>query len=274
MPLTAHSDIFASFHEEGFNRILRHIQLQRPSLFNYATATIEANPELLCRVIRVHPIVDIRSNPHVTIVEPLPIPGTAYGVNYAVQVVKASVDFHPGNGITLPPELSPPLAAQRLAIAMTVCVGLGCPPKETVEKYVPPPPQPDHKDRSDRAAPRGEVIPIPTRQLICFCLDVFAVGGVRTRYYDGRPYLEPFVDTVEIVDIKPPGLENTLECYVFLLLKLAVLPGLRMLLEVAPLRLMENVSVVLKPTPPSGTVPNNPAVESDELRAFVDVEVI
>ena len=49
MAFTDHCDVFGSFHEEGFNRIVDHIRFQRPSMFNYATQAIADNLSLLCR---------------------------------------------------------------------------------------------------------------------------------------------------------------------------------------------------------------------------------
>ena len=74
MAFTDNCDIFASFHEDGFNGIVGYVQQQRPSLFNYATAQLAANPQKLCQVINANPIVALRSNPLVTIVDLLPSP--------------------------------------------------------------------------------------------------------------------------------------------------------------------------------------------------------
>jgi hypothetical protein len=269
MAFTSNCDIFASFHEDGFNRILHHVRLQRPSLLNYATAQVAANPSLLCSAIETHPIVPKRSNPLISIVDPLPIPGSNFGLNFAAQLVEVEIDFHPGNRFNLPAELSPPLKAQRLAIRLKVCGGIGCPPRDLLDQFIPPPPKRDDKREPDR----GPLTPIPTRELRCFCLEAFAVGGVRIRHYDGVPWLEPFLDAVEIVDIRPEGLENSLECYLEVMLKLVVLPKLRILLEDMSFELMQNVNVVLKPMPTSAALPNNPAIEKDLLKAFLKVEV-
>jgi hypothetical protein len=283
MGLTDNCDIFASFHEDGFNQIINHIRRQRPSLFNYATADIAKNSELLCKAITPHPIVFIRNNPLVTIVDPLPIPGTNYGVNFAVQLVELRIDFHPGDEFTLPPELNPPLKAQRLAIKLTLCGGIGCPPKDVVDQFIPIPEDPIQPGQTRPPNDRENVplIPLPVRQLICFCLDAYAVGGVRIVTYNGKPYLEPFLDGIEIVDIKPTGLENSLECYVGLILRLKVLPGLRILLRHAPLNLTQGApdlfpqptNVTLSPMPVSAALPNNPAIEEDLLKVFIKAEV-
>ena len=287
MGYTDKCDIFASFHEEGFNRIIGHVRRQRPSLFNYATADVAKNQGLLCKEIEAHPIVSLRNNPQVTIVAPLPIPGTNYGVNFAVQLVDLRIDFHPGDEFALPAELNPPLKPQRLAIKLTLCGGIGCPPAEIVGQFIPPQKgtakpgetRPNEPDRPRESVP---IIPLPTRQLICFCLDAYATGGIRIVSYNSKPYLEPFIDGFEIVDIKPVGLENSLECYISLMLKLVVLPGLRILLQHAPLNLTQGATdlfpqptnVILSPMPVSAALPNNPAIEEDLLKVFIKAEVI
>jgi len=67
-----------------------------------------------------------------------------------------------------------------------------------------------------------------------------------------------------------------------LLMRLAVLPGLRVLLRHLPLNLTQNApdlfpqptNVVLSPMPVSPAVPNNPAIEDDRVEAFIKAEVI
>jgi hypothetical protein len=283
MGFTDNCDIFASFHEDGFNRIINHVRQQRPSLFNYATADVANNVKLLCKTIDVHPIVLLRNNPQVTIEDPLPIPGTNYGVSFAVQLVELKIDFHPGDEFNLPSELNPPLDSQRLAIKMTICGGIGCPPEEIIDRLIPPPADPsDKQSKEDRTREKEPLIPLTTRELNCFCLDAYAIGGLRIANYNGNPYLEPFLDGFEIVDIKPEGLENSLECYIGLMLKLSVLPGLRILLKHAPLNLTQGAgdffpqptNVVLSPMPVSSALPNNPAIEKDMLKVFIKTEVI
>jgi hypothetical protein len=280
MSFTDNCDIFASFHEDGFNQIVGHIKKQRPSLFNYATADVARNRELLCNAIDPHPIIFIRNNPLVTIMDPLQIPGTNYGINFAVQIVDMKIDFHPGNKFNLPPELNPPLNVQRLGIELKLCGGIGCPGKDIIDKLIPLPEDPDkNPDRQQENVP---IIPLPVSQLNCFCLEAYATGGIRIVNYFGKPYLEPFLDGFEIVDIKPPGLEDSIECFVILTLKLAVLPGLRILLKEMPLNLTQGspdlfpkpTNIILSPMPVSAALPNNPAIEEDQLKVFIKTEVI
>jgi len=280
MAFTDHCDIFASFHEDGFNAIVGHVRRQRPSLFNYATADVAKNRELLCKAIDFHPIVSLRHNPLVTISDPLPIPGTPYGLNFAAQLADLRIDFHPEDEISLPPELGPPLKAQRFAIKLTVCGGIGCPSADSLIKLIPPPKEPGKPTEGPQ--PHNPLIPLPFGRLNCFCMGAFATGGIRIATYNGKPYLEPFLDGVEIVDIKPNELESNLECYMATVLRLAILPGLRILLKLAPLNLTQGATdlfpqptnVVISPTPVSAAVPHNPAIESDLLKVFIKAEVI
>jgi hypothetical protein len=269
MAFTDHCDIFASFHEDGFNRIVGYVQQQRPSLFNYATAQLAANPDKLCQVIRPNPIVGLRSNPLVTIVDLLPIPGTEFGADFAAQVSDVKVDFHPGDEVTLPADLTPPLKAQRLALSLKVCGGIACPPDAVIDQFIPPPkqtadPPPD---------PPPPLKPLPLGTVQCFCLDAFATGGVRFKQYNGVFFVEPFLEGFEIVDIAPAGLESSLECYVKLILKLSLLPGLRIELETMSFDILQSViNIKLLPVLGNPAVPNNPAIEEDQLKAFIQLE--
>ena len=78
---------------------------------------------------------------------------------------------------------------------------------------------------------------------------------------------------MEIVDDSPQNLEQSLECYIKLLLKLVILPKLRILLEFLPFNILQLAAVTIKPTPESAQVPNNPAIEEDQLKAFINVEI-
>jgi hypothetical protein len=212
------------------------------------------------------------------------VPGTPYGVNFAVQLVDLRIDFHPSDELSLPPELNPPLEAQRLAIKLSLCAGIGCLPRDIVDQFIPPPADPAKptENNPDRPSTREPLIPLPTRQLTCFCLDAYATGGIRIATYHGKPYLEPFLDGFEIVDIRPVDLENGLECYISLMIKLAVLPGLRMLLERLPLNLTQGATdlfpqptnVIISPMPVSASLPNNPSIEKNLLNVFIKAEVI
>src|SRR5580700_1398308 len=110
---------------------------QRPSLFNYGTALVAADLQLLCSQVDVDPRVTAAGNPIITVMPPLPVISTPYGMNYAAQLTNGQVDFAPSNIISLPAPLNPPLPDQRLAVHFQVCAGLGCPPSRSVVRTPP-----------------------------------------------------------------------------------------------------------------------------------------
>jgi hypothetical protein len=274
MAFTDNCDLFASFHEDGFNRLISHAMRQRPSLFNYATASIVQNPQFLCEVIEPHPVVSKRGNPFVTVEQPLPIVGSNFALEFAVQLRKLTLDFHPGDEFQLPPELAP-LQPQRMGIKLRFCAGLGCPPDEIIDRLIPPPTNPDARPNPTGAGPTGneQVRPLPFRRLLCFCLDVYVTGGVAIKSYWGKPWLEPFLTGVEIVDVSPQNLEQSLECYIKLLLKLVILPKLRLILDSISFNIGQLATVTIVPAPITVAIPDNPAIEEDQLKAFVNVEI-
>jgi hypothetical protein len=268
---TDNCDIFGSLHEDGVNLAGRHVMRQRPSLFNYGTAQVAANRKLWCEPkVDVAPDVLNFANPIMTVVPLLPLANTAYGVNYCLQITKAEVDFHPGNVFTLPPELSP-LPTQHFAAHAVVCAGIGCPPRDIVDRLEPATPtgSKEPTGASDRDRPPGPLTPLPTRRLECFCLEVFVVGHVEVE----DDVLAPKLDGLEIVDIKPDGLENSLECYLELLIKLGILPQLGVAIPRFVFDILDLATVTLTDTPTSAAVPNNPAIEQHQLKVFVDVSV-
>src|SRR5262249_30356644 len=102
---------------------------------------------------------------------------------------------------------------------------------------------------------------------LCFCLDVFVVGRFELT---PNGFLVGKVVGIEIVDITPDKLESNLECY----LKTTVNVVMRQRLAVAlkalalsfPPLVMGTITLAPTPNPPA---PNNPAIEDDQLKAFV-----
>lgn len=267
MAFTDHCDVFGSVHEDGVNLVSHHVRRQRPSLFNYGTRLFADNLELLCRPIDFHPEVDRRGNPLLSVEDPLPIPGTdnRYGLDFSFQVTKLDIDFHPGNQFALPPELDP-LADQRLALHVEVCGAIACPDPEMVERLA------DSLAASKKDERRPiEVIPGGKPQ--CFCIQLFATARLELVGRDTSKKLAIRLEKVEIVDIRPDGLEDSLECFIENTLRLGILPKLRVALDKLTFDIGELAAVTLKPTPISADVPNNPAIEEDQVKVFVNVEV-
>lgn len=273
MAFTDNCDLFVSIHEEGVNRIGRHIMRQRPSLFNYATADIAKNRELWCQIPEFTTDVTRFGNPIFTILPYLPVIGAdspPVGLGFCVQVVRVQVDFHPSNVISLPPELGSELKKQQLAIQLKICGGIGCPDPDALDRIPVTP-----RGAPGRDNPREEPPLVPVRgKLLCFCLDVFVTAHSAYEFINGQERLVIKIDGVEIVDVAPDGLEANMECYIrtavtlFLRQKLAI--PLQTLFIDFPLFGLGTISLFPTPNPP---VPNNPAIEEDQLKAFITMTV-
>lgn len=288
MALTDHSDLYGSFHERGMNRIFEHVRAKRPSLFNYGTQWVADRwEERLCCPVEVAPEVLQRNNPVVTVEGHLPVPGTGgvYGLNWAMQIADVRIDIHPGDG-GLPKELGGELHDQQLSLFVKICAGVGCPGPRAFEQF-PPAPQPpfeipgsedrdkpdrDHdKDDLPRDEPPALPVTLPVEELACFELDVYATAHAEVRGPAHARTVELVLDGLEIVDIAPEGLENSLECYLETMLRYVVMPRLRILLPVFVFDLplgLGSVAVSAAPAPA-----HNPALEDDQLKVFVDMEV-
>ena len=268
MSLTEKCDIYAAIHDVGINRVVKHLMQQRPSLFNFGTSFLASNPNLLCEKIIVIPEVNRQQNPLLTILEPIPVIGLPLGqssssnlaINFAIQLSKAEIDFHQGNIFPLPSELDP-LASQRLAVHFKVCAGLDCLNDLPVLNRRPPNVRPS------------------TSKLECFCLDLYAIGGGKISAMSASQRIEIKTDGIEIVDLKPQGLENAIECYAKSVLNHGIFPHIA--------EIVSNLTFGVIDIPPSTgnlqvsgnlrlsgatTVPNNPAIEGDQLKTFINLD--
>jgi hypothetical protein len=299
MPFTDLSDLYGAVNEAGINLVVRHVMRKRPSLFNYGTQNVIDNPSLRCVRIDAAPEVTARGNPLITLEDPIAILGTdgQWGLDFCAQLTEVTVDFYPGSSIALPPELDP-LEAQHFAVSSTACAGIGCPSDDFLRR---PPPlrsvgnrlerseqmkgdqtfygrdrtERDRLDlkRDEREAPKLPPRAIPSDKLNCFCLRLFIEGHFETSGTSTQPSLEARVDGVEIVDIAPQELEDSLECYLRLALQLAILPQLTVALQKLVLDVVAMMPSGISIEIPVGTaqIPDNPSVEDDELRVRINV---
>lgn len=284
MAFTDNCDLYAAVSEDGVNLVARHIRRQRPSLFNYATAYIAQHPGLACVPVEHTKDIETYNNALFHIENPVPLLGVdapPVGLNFCVQLVEAEVDFYPSNRIALPAELAPPLQPQHLSLKIRVCGGLDCPAPEFADGVQPWPqgqqprqPGPRGDDQAGQDRPRPPIVP-PTRRLLCVCLDAYAIGHLEIVDLLGEQRLLGHVDAVDIVDIKPDGLEEAINCYLrttgeLLLREKLTFPVVKTFLFDFDFLKLPKITAVLAPDPP---VPNNPAVQDDQVRIFVDVKV-
>lgn len=307
MAFTDNCDIFGSVHEDGINLVVRHIMRQRPSLFNYATAFFKQADKLLCVPIEADPRVTKAGNPLFDEQDPIPILATPVklGLNWCLQFTHVQLDFHPGNVFGLPPELGE-LAPQRVALRLKACFGLGCPPQDVIDQILPAievlaTAEDEDKDGRARSASlaaasmtthvppvsapdRGEVIVLPTREITCFCLELFGVAHLEwgTIGNDPQQWLKVRLDGLEIVDLQPTPMENIIECYAATVLRLGILPQIslkmeKLIFDVTKMLQDNDIEVgqhiTLQPTPISAAVPFNPAIEDNQLKVFVNLVV-
>lgn len=289
MALTDFCDVFASVHEDGFNRIIEQVAAQRPSLFHYGTAAFVADPGLLCcKPAWVHPEIAKRNNPVVTEVPFLPIPGYtgAYGLEFNFSLSKLQIDFHPTNKFNLPPELGVNLPEQCMAIKAVVCGGIACPDLKKLEQYIiyPEPYRPDlkigkkdnGKGKDKDRTPTFDVnspeygLPFDPKSVNCFRLDLFVVLKIVRETWNGEPVMGLKLEGLEIVDITPEGLENSMECFIRTTLRLGILPQLRVAFNSLALTIGDFIAIV--PTPISASVPFNPSVAKDAVSVFLNLQ--
>ncbi len=274
MAFTDHCDLYAAVSEEGINRVAGHIMRQRPSRFNFATQYVSDHPQLAC-----HPVahtIDVAhyNNPLFKVVGAFPIlivDSPPVGLNFCVQMVEAKADFHPGNVINLPAALNPPLPKQHLAVYARICGGLDC-PTEFIQEFLPSASRSTFGASNERKPP-PEVVP-PTRKLLCFCVDAYLVVHVVVQNIAGKPTLVGIVDGADVEVIEPKGLSSNINCYLkttiqLLLKEKALLPVSTMLFDISLLNLA-TITAQLTPNPP---IPNNPAIEDDQLKVFINLTV-
>ena len=308
MSLTDNCDIFVAVHDGAINRVVKHIMRQRPSLFNYGTSLLANNPQLLCQRIDVVSHVIYHQNPLVTVLDPLPVIGlssipqgtigpTNISLNFGVQLTKGEMDFFPKNVFELPAELDP-LANQRLSVHFRVCAGIGCPSRDVVlpgrlrpfeqdfstQKNTSSSTELVHNHISSDSLFPGRIdsnITLTITHLECFCLDLFATAGCNITGSVGNQIIEPRVDGIEIVDLKPEGLENAIECYARMVLNHGIFPPVSKyisklafdLIDIPEIEGEVEVSGNIQVSA-STTVPNNPAIEEDQLKAFINLDQI
>lgn len=261
MALTSNSHIFARFHESAFNNIIHEIMVQRPKLFNYATARV-AQYNGFCSPIEVNPVLEAMGVEKFTVVDKLPIAGlndSTQGLDYCVQICELKLDFQPGNQIMLPPELGN-LALQEFALKGKFCAGINCggaTKKIKVSQKL--------EDLKAKKTSGIQIFPYETLDMMCFCLELFAkVIIVRE-----SNYLKLKLTGIEVKDILPVGLENSIECYLKSVLDLVVFPKMKIALEDLVFNAGSYFSIGL--TPISSGVPYNPNISDDYIKIFLNI---
>jgi hypothetical protein len=283
MAFTDRSDLFAAVHENGINATIGQLMLQRPSMFNYATILFtQALRPQLCVPISTPP----GGGPLFTVEPQLPVLGAPrpLGLDWCLQLTNVSVDLYPGNTLTLPPELDP-IGRQQFALHLRACFGLACPDDRVVENLTAEMEAAVAASMRPGQPSAGPAVqPVPGTNVICTCLELFGVGHFQggTIGSDPQQWLKVRLDGLEVVELVPSSLEDIVECYLRLVLRLGVLPRLIVPMESLVLditrMLQDNGTaigqhVTLVPAAVPADVPANPAVEDDQLKVFFNLKV-
>ena len=309
MAFTGKSGLFAAVHENGINKTIGQLMLQRPSLFNYATLLFtQALSTQFCQPIAPPP----GGGPLFTVESPLPVLGAPkpVGLDWCLQLSNVSIDLYAGHTLTLPPELDP-IGFQQFALHLRACFGLACPSDLVVENLAaemeaavaesvlraaeppaPPPPTTSppvsgggvQPALAARAVGGTNAPTVPSVNVLCNCLDVFGVGHFERGTVAGvrGQFLKTRLDDLEVVDLvtdPPSNLESMLECYLKVVLRLGVLPRLivpmqSLVLNITQMLQANSTSIGQHVTVvPATDVPNNPDVEDDQIKVFFNLKV-
>lgn len=290
MALTDNSDVYGSVHEDGIDDVVSHIRRKRPSLFNYASGWVADHPEdLLCEPIEVAGEVIARGNPLLTRMDPVPVLGTEgrFALDFCVQITELALDFAPRSVIDFPGEADLDIEDQQFGLFVRVCAGLACPDDDDFTEAI------EEATRDEQERERDPIVPRPER-VHCFCLDAYVTGGLDLRPPGASTPTVSIaesprftVDDIAVVAAEmeegrlPAGLRGSAECYLRFVVQTAVLPRVASAVErIVPMlvgmmdELLSDVGATLAvTTPTSAAIPNNPAIEEDELRLFVDVNL-
>jgi hypothetical protein len=273
MVFTQKSDFYIAVQDAGINRILHHVMVGRPSLFNYGSILPATNPQPVCRDIPAVPAVLQAHNPLMTEMDPLPVLMTpavpAITLDYIVQLTNGAIDFSPGNVFSLPPELNPPLADQHFAVHFEVCAGLICQPRI---RLWPMPLGPVRENIKENIKERR---PDRRTDITCFCLDLFATGSLGITGQPGAQSISMNVAGIDIPELKPDGMEEAIECYALLALNRGILPKASEAISALAFKTISLPQGLGSLTLSASTaVPHNPAVEENQFKAFINLDNI
>lgn len=236
MSLTEASAVYASIHENGLNDALTAFCTDRPRYLVYGSPSFV-------------PATTVAE----TAMAAIPFPGVPGGIQWRVRLTIPRIDLFKQT-TPLPPELSlgPGQFSLRVGVELCLdCAQIRVDPKPPRDKPRAPN---DHDKPSD--PPRDDRHPL--REVTCCRLDVYAVGRiVHVLSSMGGDAVGFRVDAVEIVDIKPDGVEAVLECLLFMILQ-AVLAEIRLPLDALRAKAFQLV------------VTEGPLIEDDQIKARGD----
>jgi hypothetical protein len=230
MGLTQAQAVFAGVHEDAINDFLRAFCSDRPRYLHYGSPAFV-------------PVTNVAE----TQMSAIAFPGVPGGIQWRLRLDVPQVDLFKQTK-PLPPELQLGPGQFSMEIAAELCI-------ECRQLKIDPKPPRGKDDREkNQAKGHDQRKPHPIAELTCFKLQVFAIGHIEhVVASNGEDAIMLKVDAVEIVDIKPEGLESFLECLMFMILQ-AVLSEVRL-----PLRALRAGAFQLVPVV-------GPLIEDDQIK--------
>lgn len=279
MPLTSNCDALVKLNESAFNTVIRQTMLQKPAWFNYATKRLILS-NTFCVPVAVDPLL-AESVAKATEIDPLPIIGAPLGtagMDFCFQITGLKIDFNPGNSIALPPELHL-LGSQEIALKGTIQAGIACRQvllrddlRRLNEFQLPEIPDRlkehewNEKITNLSGIQRGLIFTnLLLKQLQSFKLSFYA----KARVIQETGLLQLRLTAIEIQDLVPLGLENSIECYIRQVLDLTVLPKMKIALNKLVFSAKNYFTVSFKAT--SNVLPFNPDVSDNEITVFTNL---
>jgi hypothetical protein len=265
------ADLYAAITDDTVNRIINLLHARVPFLFNYVAPSVRLRTneagqlmgfeELWLTCSEVVPVPP-PGVPRYRRIPSFELPGIAVKLPCSIQLIDLNFDFHPSDTVTMPAELSPPLASQRFVIQAMIQFGLACVPPSVAST--------PRLQTYTHDIPITRLPVLPVESLTCFLIEIFVTGHLVV-VETGTPPTQQIkleIDGLEIKDIAPSGLEQAVECYLVAMLKGAILPELVLALQTIPINTLGIGSVT--PTLTRG-LPHNPALEQNELRVWLDL---
>jgi len=212
MSLTETSEVFVAVEESALNDLITAVCTTRPHLLHYGS-----------------PAFVPASSTSATQMAPIPFPGSP-GLQWSVELTIPQLDLFKED-LPLPPELTLGPGQFSLSTVVQLCVdcasrGKGDQPKDdhhndhgNDDHTHHDPKEPDPKDGRGDNWPDNRDNWGKARNPMCCRLGVFAIGHLVTTWVGGQQAIGFAVDSVEIVDIEPNGLESVFECLLLMILR-------------------------------------------------------
>lgn len=189
MSLTDAEQVFGAIHENALNDMIRAFFQTRPRYRRFGSPAF----------VPATTVTETR-------IDPIPFPGTG-GIEWRVSFSIPSIDLFKQSR-ALPPQLV--LGAGQFSLQTKVELCLNCLARKDDHR------DPANPDRGQGKAARAD-------HVVCASLDVFGLGHLDAWHNSGGDGgIRLRLDAVELVDVKPDGLESVLECLIKMVLDAAL----------------------------------------------------